>query len=361
VGSDLPFNDWIVALTERKRKLPPEAFLQAARDGAQECLRGGITTVADCTDSGFAAQALHEAGLRGIAYPEVFGIDDRDPMESPLAYLAAKEEGQRHWLSERVKPGISPHAPYSVRAALFEALNARSRKENLPLMIHLAESVAEVEFLLGERAWKSPVRPGSVQAAPPNERPVPYMKRLGLLRPGVTFIHCVHVTDSEMTALADSGAGVVTCPRSNAYLRAGIAPLRSMMDRGVKLGIGTDGACSAGPLSLFEEMRAAWFIQRTVGAGVTTQELVEMATLGGAKALGMESEIGSLTPGKAADLTAVSLEDAAVRGCDDPFDALVLCGSADTVLFTMADGKILQDPRRIFGPPCSAYTSFRDF
>jgi 5-methylthioadenosine/S-adenosylhomocysteine deaminase len=277
-------------------------------------------------------------------------------MDHSLKYLTAKEEKQRPWLSERVRPGISPHAPYSVRAALFEHLNARSQEEDLPLMIHLAESVAEVKFLMGEQPWKSPIRDGYVETAPPQKRPVPHLKNLGLLRPGVAFVHCVQVTDSEIGSLADSGAGVVTCPRSNAYLRNGVAPLRAMIDRGVKLGIGTDGACSSGPLSLFAEMRAAWFLQRTVGEGVTTRELLNMATLGGAQALGMETEIGSLTPGKYADLTALSLENGTTQGCDDPFDAVVLCGNSETVLFTMVAGKVLRDPHRIFGPPCSSYS-----
>ncbi|MBW3623301.1 MAG: amidohydrolase family protein [Armatimonadetes bacterium] len=357
VGPDLDFPDWILELTRRKNTCAPDDFLNAARDGARECLRGGITTVADCTDSAHAAQALHEIGIRGISFPEVFGVDDRDPMEASLERLRQKEERLQPWLSDRVMPGISPHAPYSVRATLFEHLNRRSQDERLPLMIHLAESDDEVRALLGKQPWKSPIREGFVQWTAPGERPVAYMERLGLLRPGVTFIHCVQVTHEEIGRLAGSGAGVVTCPRSNAYLRTGIARLREMLDAGVKLGIGTDGACSSGPLSIFEEMRAAWLIQRSTGSPMTTRELVEMATHGGAKALGMEDQIGSLEPGKLADLTALSLDHPTTQGCEDPYDALVLCGSSESVLFTMVGGQAVWDPNRLFAGPCHAYSA----
>jgi 5-methylthioadenosine/S-adenosylhomocysteine deaminase len=352
VGSGLEFPDWIVELTRRKLECSPEFFLESARQGAEECLRGGVTTIADCTDSAYAAQALHETGVRGISYAEAFGVDDRDPLEAALERLEAKEERQKPWLSERVRHGISPHAPYSVRENLLRHLNERSHAEQIPLMIHLAESRAEVRALLGQQPWKSPVRGGDQQWTPPGERPVAYMRRLGLLRPGVTFIHCVQVTTEEIGVLAMSGAGVVTCPRSNAFLKTGVAPLRQMLDRGVHLGIGTDGACSSGPLSLFEEMRAAWFLQRAVGPGITTQELVEMATLGGARAIDWDAEIGSLTPGKLADLTALSLDAPTVQGCDDPYDALALCGSSESVVFTMVGGKALWDPNRLFNGPC---------
>jgi 5-methylthioadenosine/S-adenosylhomocysteine deaminase len=173
------------------------------------------------------------------------------------------------------------------------------------------------------------------------------MQSLGLMRPGVTFFHCLQVTGPEIRALAESGAGVVSCPRSNAYLRTGVAAMRSMLDAGVRLGLGTDGACSSGPLSLFEEMRTAWFLQRSTRPQVTTPELAEMATLGGARALGMEDEIGTLEPGKLADLTALSLDDPAMNGCEDPHDALVLCGSGESVILTMVGGRALWDPRRV--------------
>ncbi len=353
-GLSLP--NWIIELTRRKQACSEEYFLRSVRHGAAECLHAGITTVADCSDTALAAQALHETGLRGIAYPEVFGIDERDPLETSLARLAEKEERQRPWLSDRVRPGISPHAPYSVRAALFESLNTRALDEGLPLMIHLAEAREEVRMLLGENQWKSPIREGMVRYTPPMARPVPYLDGLGLLRPGVTFIHCVQVTHAEVTRLAESGAGIVTCPRSNAFLGVGIAPVRAMLDARMRLGLGTDGACSSGPLSMFEEMRAGWFIHRSVGATVTTRELVEMATLGGARALHREDEFGSLEPGKLADLCAVSLSDGVMSGCDDPFDALVMCGSAETVLFTMIGGKALWDPHGLFTGPCAAYS-----
>lgn len=354
-GPNLEFNDWIRDLTRRKMECSSEDFLNAAREGAQECLRNGITTVADCTDSARSAQALHESGLRGISYAEAFGVDDRDPMEASLERLRQREELQQPWASDRVRLGISPHAPYSVRETLFDHLNRRSQSEGFPLMTHLAESKEEVRALLGRQGWKSPIREGEVQWSPPLERPVPYMRRVGLLRPGVTMIHCVQVTQPEIRMLAESGVGVVTCPRSNAYLRTGIAPLRSMLDAGVVLGIGTDGACSSGPLSLFEEMRAAWFIQRSAGAGVSTQELVEMATLGGARALGMDDWIGSLEAGKAADLTAVRLDAPSMAGIDDPYDALALCAAAETVALTMVDGKALWDPQNLVSGPCAFY------
>jgi len=345
---DVPFFPWIRALTAAKAALTPEDWLWSARLGAMECLTAGITTLGDNTDAGVTMRVLAETGLRGTVYQELFGIDDREPVAPILESLRVKIAAHRWLASGRVSVGVSPHALYTIRPALFAVINEYVAGERLPTSIHIAESGSESALTeRGEGPFAEMyVRRGIAWDAP-RTTPTRYAADLAALGPNALAIHCVHQTLEDIALLAATGAAVIHCPKSNAKLGAGVAPLTAWLRTpGLRLGLGTDSAVSNNALDLFEEMRFALLMQRAVTQeveAVTARDVVRMATLGGAEAMGLSNTTGSLTPGKRADLIAVRLDRPHAVPATDPYSALVYTARADDVLFTLCDGEVLYD------------------
>jgi cytosine/adenosine deaminase-related metal-dependent hydrolase len=345
---DVPFFPWIRALTAAKAALTAEDWLWSARLGALECLSGGITTLGDNTDAGVTMRVLAESGLRGIVYQELFGIDDREPVAPILARLRAKVDAHRHLASDRVSVGVSPHALYTIRPALFAAIGDYVAAERLPTSIHVAESASEsVLTERGEGPFAEMYARRGITWEAPRATPTQYAAEMGALGPNTLAVHCVHQTNGDIALLASTGAAVIHCPKSNAKLGAGIAPLAAWLRTpGLRLGLGTDSAVSNNALDLFEEMRFALLMQRAVREeveAVTARDVVRMATLGGAESMGLSDRTGSLTPGKRADLIAVRLDRPHAVPATDPYAALVYAARADDVLFTLCNGEILYD------------------
>lgn len=343
---DVPFFPWIRALNASKASLIGEDWLWSARLGALECLAAGITTLGDNTDAGVTMQVLTESGLRGIVYQELFGIDDREPVGLIMDSLAAKIAFHRHLASDRVAVGISPHALYTIRPELFTAINSYVAAEGLPTSIHIAESPAESALTeRGEGPFAEMYLRRGITWEIPYVTPTRYAAHLGALGPNTLAVHCVHQTSEDIGLLASTGAAIIHCPKSNAKLGAGIAPLaRWLRTAELKIGIGTDSAVSNNTLDLFEEMRFALLMQRATQEeveAVAARDVVRMATLGGAEAMGLASQIGSLTPGKRADLIAVRLDRPHTVPAADPYSALVYTTRADDVLFTLGSGEAL--------------------
>ncbi len=295
------FRTWIGRVRAVKETRTGDAFLAAARQGLTDCWAAGITTVADTGDSGSVVRALAEAGASGIAYQEVFGPHPAQAAESlgglqrRVAALAAQAGG-------RVRLGVSPHAPYTVSGPLYSAVSTWAREEGLPLAVHLAESRAESELL--ERragafaaAW---VERDIPLPAAPGCSPVAWLDRHGVLDEATLCIHVVQAGEADLDRLARRGCAVAHCPLSNAAHRHGAAPLAGFLAHGLRVGIGTDSALSVGRLDLLDEMRAARRL-----AALDARLAVELATLGGARALGLEGEIGSLEVGKWGDCLVV--------------------------------------------------------
>jgi cytosine/adenosine deaminase-related metal-dependent hydrolase len=330
-GDGLSFAPWIGLHVARKRRLDQADMVDMARLGAAECLRSGITTVGDCSFSGAAAAACDELGLRAIVYLEVFGEDGE-----ALGSFEATRDAIAPSLSERVRLGVSPHAPYTSGVELYK----RCAGLGLPLATHLAESEAELEYLrAGTGPWEAladylvPPLGGSAIAA---------LAEAGVLGPHLVAAHCVHVTDEEIALLASTGTAVAHCPRSNALLGCGFAPLAALREAGVRVCIATDSPASTPSFDMFDELRAAVMAARARERrpdALTTADALELATLGGARALGLEDEVGSLEPGKQADLTVVSLAGSPFLPWEDPVGAVVLGGSSDRVLATLVSGE----------------------
>jgi 5-methylthioadenosine/S-adenosylhomocysteine deaminase len=331
-GDGLDFGPWLLVHVARKRLLEAGDALAIARLGAAQSLASGITTTSDASFSGAAAPACRELGLRAIVCLEVFGNTAEDVASWHELHTTVSGA-----FGGVVRPGVSPHAPYTVSLDLFAACD----ELGLPVATHLHESVAEQLWLLdGSGPWREY---GHLLGPPLGTTPIRLLDEHGLLHERVTAAHCVHVDAEEIAVLADRGVGVAHCPRSNAFLGCGTAPLRALLDAGVKVGLGTDSPASTPSFDMFDELRAAVAGARARerrSDALSAGEALELATLGAARAVGLEDEVGSLTPGKSADLTVVSLEGSAYVPVEDPAAAVVFGGSPERVLCTFVQGHV---------------------
>jgi cytosine/adenosine deaminase-related metal-dependent hydrolase len=239
-------------------------------------------------------------------------------------------------LSDQVRLGISPHAPYTCTVELYRAC----AELGLPIATHLAESASETEFLrTGGGAWQS----FSEMLVPPlGTTGIRALASAGLLNSNVIAAHCVKVDEEEIALLAEHDVAVAHCPRSNAILGCGVAPLRELRAAGIRVCIATDSPASTPSFDMFDEMRAAIMAARTRQGrpdALTAAEALELATLGGARALGLEDTLGSLVPGKQADLTVLSLAGTAFIPWEDPVTGAVLGGSPRDVVATLVSGQ----------------------
>ena len=345
---DIPFFPWVRALLASKSALNQEDWLWSARLGALESVAAGTTTIGDNTDAGVTMRVAAETGLRAVIYQEVFGIDPRQPVPDIMADLQAKVAAHRRLASDRLRVGVSPHALYTVRPELMAALNAYVSQEKLPTSLHIAESAAESALTRqGEGPFAEMFRRRGIAWDAPHCSPTQYAADLGALGPRALAVHCVQQTQDDMDLFATTGAAIVHCPKSNAKLGAGLAPLsRWLRTGGLRVALGTDSAASNNTLDLWEEMRYALLLQRAQGQdveAVTAAQILRVATLGGAEALGLASLVGSLTPGKRADMIAVSLDAPHTVPATDPYAALVYSARAADVLMTLCDGVVLYD------------------
>jgi len=343
-AEELDFPEWILGIRRLKEARSPAEYLEAARTGLEECWRGGVTTIADTGDSGAVAQAVSELGGSGVVYQEVFGPHP-DQCEESLSGLEARMGPLQRWATERLRLGVSPHAPYSVSGPLFARVASWADTNRLPLAVHVAESAAESELvrngagpfaaawqrrgipLLDDRAQQpsapSPRRPGSS---------IDWLDTHGVLGPRTLCIHAVDLEPEDIERIRDNDAAVAHCPVSNARHGHRRAPLRALLDAGIRVGLGTDSVASVGKLDLFAEMRAA----RALG-GLSSVETLALATRDGARVLGLERELGSLRVGSWGDAVAIRLEE----GRDeDPVEA-VLGSGPDQVVLTVLGGRIV--------------------
>jgi cytosine/adenosine deaminase-related metal-dependent hydrolase len=308
-GDGLPFTPWIADHIRRKDTQAPDDLLDQARAGAAACLAGGVTTVADCCYAGTVARAAAEAGLRAIVYLEGFsiweGLEGR--IEAALDALP---------VSELVTAGVSPHAPFTVTHEDYAMLIGLARRRGLPVATHLLESARETEHLDAFR---------------------------DVLGPDTVAIHAVLVNDGDIAILAELDIPVAHCPRSNALLGCGVARLTELLDAGVRVGLGTDSPSSAIDFDMWAEMRTAIMLQRARTAradALSARTALELATTRAAAAIGLADSVGSLTPGKAADLLVLDLTGSAFVPWDDPVTAAVYGGSPARVALTMVAGEI---------------------
>jgi 5-methylthioadenosine/S-adenosylhomocysteine deaminase len=244
-----------------------------------------------------------------------------------------------------VKTGVSPHAPYSVSDLLFSAVADYARAEELPLAVHIAEAEAESQLVKsGEGAFANAWKSRGIPVVPRALSPVALLEKTGVLRTRPLLIHCVRVGGVDMTRMMDHGCGVAHCPAANAKLGHGIAPLHEMVQLGLQVGLGTDSVAANNRMDLLDETRIAILLQRArLGSPDVLNASIglQMATIGGARAIGLSREIGSLEVGKAADFAIFPLDGVRETPSFDPASALVYSISGRPAKHVFVEGKEL--------------------
>jgi 5-methylthioadenosine/S-adenosylhomocysteine deaminase len=317
-------------LRQLKTRRTPAEFVDAARRGLADCYAAGVTTVADTGDSGAAMTVLAEADASGVAYQEVFGPHP-DQAEASLSGLKVRVRQQRGLETERLRVGVSPHAPYTVSGSLFRLVADYARSQQLPLAVHVSESPAETQFLSAgsgpfAEAWKARHIP---LPSSHGRTPIEWLAEHGVLSEQCLCIHAVQLEPSDIQRLLDSGSAVAHCPLSNRAHAHGAAPLAALLDAGVRVGLGTDSVVSVDRLDLLAEARAAGEL-----AALNPERLLHLCTLAGARALGIDGDTGSLIPGKWGDCTVIR-----IQGDQRPVTEQVLSSGPNDVLLTCQGGK----------------------
>ncbi|WP_296806124.1 TRZ/ATZ family hydrolase [Thiocapsa sp.] len=321
LADDLPLMTWLHEhiWPAEQRWVDPGFVADGTRLAVLEMLRGGITCYNDMYfHPEVTAQVTAEAGMRAVIgmivvdFPTGYAANADEYIAKGLAL---HEHYRDHPL---IRVAFAPHSPYAVSDAPLQRVRALADELEVPIHIHLHETRDEVLQSLRDHG----------------ERPISRLNRLGLLGPGLVCVHMTQLEEDEIALLADSGGHVVHCPESNLKLASGFCPAAKLLEAGINVAIGTDGAASNNDLNMLGEMRTAALLGKGVAGSASAlpaATALRMATINGAKALGLEDEIGSLEPGKSADLVALDLRDSHTQPLYHPVSQLVYAASQQQV------------------------------
>jgi 5-methylthioadenosine/S-adenosylhomocysteine deaminase len=347
------FFAWLKKLTvARLERMTPDDLYVSAVWGAMEAVRAGVTCVGDASDAASSSmRALRDVGLRGVVYQEAFGPD---PLEAREKFEALREKVA--WLCEYetdlVRVGVSPHAPYTVSAPQLELIAEFASSAGLPLMMHVAESEAESLFMLeGRGPFAEGLARRGIEWRTPGISTIQYLERHGFLRTRPLLAHCMTVDGEDIETIKAADASIAHCPKSNAKLGHGRAPFAAFLEKNIRVGFGSDSVASNNTCDMLEEARFALLMARA-GDGKAMQRLnaetaLLTATLGGARALRLETQTGTLAEGAQADITVVALDGAHQVPLHDPASALVFSSSGRDILMTMVAGREIYSDGRI--------------
>ena len=295
---------WASSLLELRRTVTSDPAVAIA-EAVAETRATGTALVGDVTNTLAAWDALADSDLSAFLFREVLGLNAAEPESLVKAAQAELDAlSPLAW----IRGAVAPHAPYSVSPDLLRAIAAAAGSS--PVSVHLGESHEELEFLrLGTGPWRGLLEELGAWTDTwpiPGCRPVEYLDRFGLVNDRLLAVHCVQLSDEELQRLADAGATVVTCPRSNRWTGAGTPPVDRFYGSGVRVAIGTDSLASVSDLNMFGEIAAV----RELAPRIDAARILRSATIDGAHALGFGGELGSIEPGKRADLIAVRVPPA---------------------------------------------------
>jgi len=344
LADDLPLMRWLqehIWPAETKHVSP-----RFVRDGTAlacaEMLRGGITCFNDMyffPES--SLEAALEAGMRValglivIDFPSAYASDPDDYLRKGLALRDRASE------QPLVSFCFAPHAPYTVSDPTFRHVATLAAELDLPVHLHVHETEHEIERSVAEHGV----------------RPLERLRRLGLVDSNLIAVHSVHLEQGEIELLAHHGCSVAHCPSSNLKLASGFAPIEALRKAGVNICLGTDGAASNNRLDLLTEMRTAALLAKAVARdaeALPAHAALRAATLGGARALGLAGRIGSIEPGKRADLTAIALRAPELAPCYDPVSQLVYAAGREHVTHVWVDGALQVRDGELRNPLISA-------
>jgi 5-methylthioadenosine/S-adenosylhomocysteine deaminase len=310
-----------------------------AHDGSllamAEMLRGGVTCVNDMYFFPEAtARAALRAGMRAtlgviaVEFPSAYASDAKGYLQKGLATRDAYQG------ESLLRFCLAPHAPYTVSDETLQRIAALAEELDLPIHTHVHETKSEVDESLATHG----------------ARPLERLRRLGIVGPRLIAVHAVHLDAGELDLLAREGASVAHCPSSNLKLASGIAPVAAMQQRGINVGVGTDGAASNNRLDVLGETRTAALLVKAMSGDASrlgASQALEMATLAGARALGIDDAIGSIEPGKWADLAAVEMDSLETLPCFDPLSHLVYAAGREHVSHVWVAGEPRLEERRL--------------
>jgi 5-methylthioadenosine/S-adenosylhomocysteine deaminase len=342
-ADDLPLKEWLFTriFPAESAFLNPDSVYWGALLGCLEMIASGTTTVSDgyfYQDA--TARAFQRAGIRALVAQGV--IDFPAPgVPDPAENLRVGRRFIERWLhvSDLIRPGLFCHSLTTCSERTLRAAMQISREFSLPLQIHLSETKAEVDEIFSGTG----------------RRPAFYLDSLALLSESLIAVHAVHLQDDEIGLICRRGTGIVHCPESNMKLASGVAGTSRMVEMGASLGLGTDGAASNNNLDLFREMDTAAKLGKVytldpMSMGADT--VLKMATIWGARILGLEREIGTLQVGKKADVIVVDLRTPHLTPFYHPLSSLVYSASGGDVKDVIVNGKILMKDRNMTHLDC---------
>lgn len=344
------FTAWLIKLSTIRESMSDDEIEAAAYSGAMEGAQAGVTCFGDIGRLGhIGLSALKRAGLRGVVFQETEFSPENHTADEDFKKLIEKYEILTREGTDLVRVGLSPHAPYTVSSRLFEMIAQFSIIERVPITVHAAESLDEHRLLTdGTGMFVGVYEKYGVEWDSPHCTSIEYLNRLGVLAARPLLAHCVTASPSDLEIISDTGTKIAHCPKSNAKFGHGAAPFEAMLDRGLKVGLGSDSVASNNVCDLLEEARFAALIARNRVESdrfLSAEEMLRAATLGGAEALDMSDQIGSLEAGKQADIAVVSLEHNAQQPVSDIHTALVFSSNARDVVATYVAGNPVYERR----------------
>jgi cytosine/adenosine deaminase-related metal-dependent hydrolase len=328
------FSGWILGLIRAKKLLDDKDYSSSARENIKSLIRNGTTTAGEICSHDISPALLKASGLRAVVFREIInmGPDGNGRKSTTFKFPTPYE---RH--SGLLTKGLSPHSPYTVSEAVLRSIKRVSLERNIRLAMHIAESKDEIKLMQRNQSGLEKLYEFAgwdLDWAPRGATAFEYLRRIGFLPSGLLAVHAVQVTDEDIALIKKSKISVAHCPRSNEKIRVGTMPLKKFLDAGIHVGLGTDSLASVPNLNMWDEMRYAHKIHKK--DGVTAEDIFKLATIGGAKALGLDKEIGTLEPGKKADLIAVPLPK---KDTGDLYSDLLR--ETKSCIMTMVNGKIL--------------------
>lgn len=347
LADDLPLMEWLQAhiWPAENRHVSAQFVHDGTLLACAEMLRGGITCFNDMyffPDA--AAEAVLKSGMRAVIglialdFPTAYASDADTYLHKGLAIR------DQYSAEPLLAFSLAPHAPYTVSDKTLSKVLTYAEQLDLPIHIHLHETEDEIQQSLKQY----------------HLRPLQRLQNLGLLVPNLIAVHAVHLKQDEMATLAREGCHIAHCPTSNLKLASGIAPIHAMVEQGLNIGLGTDGAASNNRLDLFQEMRMAALLAKGVSGkadSLPAFDALQMATLNGARALGLDHKLGSLESGKAADMTAIRLNNLETMPCYDVISHLVYAAGREHVTHVWVSGVPVVENSNLLTLPLQALSA----